>query len=102
MSILDKSSQYKTDEINLTGRPLWTRLLYAAGACILGYLTFVCLVVLGLAQFAMLAITKSKSTELAHFSADLLTYLREILAFVGFQSDRPPFPFTPFPRTHKD
>lgn len=102
MSFMDKSSQYMTEEINLTGKPLWTRLLYAAGACILGYLTFICLVVLGVAQFVFVAVTKSKNPELARFSADLLIYLREILAFIGFQNDRPPFPFAPFPGSKKD
>ncbi len=88
---------------SLTGRPLWVRLLYALGAGVMGYLTFGGLLLLGVVQFIYIAVTKSKNQEMVDFSMDLLRYLGEVLAFIGFQTDKPPFPFAPFPSSaHKD
>jgi len=76
----------------------FVRLLYAAGFAVVAWVVLWLLFVLGVAQFAILAIEGRTNDELKGFSLGLVRYLGELLAFIAFVRDEPPFPFAPFPR----
>ena len=97
MSYLDRAAYSGAGGDSLAGKPLRVRLLYALGVGVLGYFTFNALVPLAIVQFVYYAVHKSKNEEIAHFCENLLSYLGEVLAFMVFLKDTPPFPFAPFP-----
>jgi hypothetical protein len=74
------------------------RLVYAFCYGILAY--FVMMILFGLAviQFILLAVNGRVNEELKSFSANLVQYLFELLAFIVFARDEQPFPIGPFPR----
>lgn len=97
MSYVERAAYPGGNENSLAGKPLRVRLLYALGVGVLGYFTFNALVLLAIVQFIYIAVNKSKNDEIAHFCRNLLSYLGEVLAFMLFLEDTPPFPFAPFP-----
>lgn len=97
MSYLERAAYSGANGDSLDVKPLRVRLLYALGVGVLGYFTFNALVLLAIAQFVYTVVNKSKNDEIAHFSKNLLNYLGEVLAFILFLNDTPPFPFAPFP-----
>jgi hypothetical protein len=74
------------------------RLLYAIGFAFVAWFVFWTLVVLAIAQFAVLAINGRVNSELKSFTLSLVQYLWELLAFIVFVRDERPFPFGSFPR----
>jgi hypothetical protein len=74
------------------------RLLYAIGFSIAAWFVFWLILVLGLAQFVVLAVTGRVNDELRNFSFSLVQYLWELLAFITFVRDDQPFPIGPFPK----
>ena len=97
MSYVERTAYPGKNEDSIAGKPLRVRLLYALGVGVLGYFTFNALILLGIVQFIYIAVNKSKNEEIARFSRNLLSYLGEVLAFMLFLDDTPPFPFAPFP-----
>jgi|GWRWMinimDraft_10_1066017.scaffolds.fasta_scaffold00636_2 hypothetical protein len=97
MSYAERAAYPGKTEDSVAGKPLRVRLLYALGVGALGYFTFNALILLGVTQFIYIAVNKSKNEEIARFSRNLLSYLGEVLAFMLFLDDTPPFPFAPFP-----
>ncbi len=97
MSTMEKTAYPGENNDVIAGKPLRVRLLYALGVGVLGYFTFNALVLLGVVQFCYIAMNKTKNAEIADFSRNLLSYLGEVLAFILFLNDTPPFPFAPFP-----
>jgi hypothetical protein len=75
-----------------------TRLLYAIGFAFVAWFVLWVTIVLGAAQFAVLAINGRANEELKNFSLRLVQYLWELLAFVTFVRDERPFPIGPFPK----
>jgi Domain of unknown function (DUF4389) len=73
------------------------RLLYSIGFAIVGWFTLWVLFGLTLIQFAVLAINGHANAELKEISLRLVRYLMEVLAFVIFVRDEPPFPIGPMP-----
>ncbi|MSP42567.1 MAG: DUF4389 domain-containing protein [Alphaproteobacteria bacterium] len=102
MSYVHKNALSEGSADNIAGKPLRVRLLYALGVAVLGYFTFNALILLGIVQFIYLAVTRSKNDEISTFSRNLLTYLREVMGFILFHTDVPPFPFAPFPGNKGD
>ncbi len=102
MSYVERAAYPGKNEDSIAGKPLRVRLLYALGVVVLGYFTFNALILLGIVQFIYIAVNKSKNEEIAHFSRNLLSYLTEVLAFMLFLNDTPPFPFAPFPGNETD
>jgi Domain of unknown function (DUF4389) len=102
MSYVQKAALTGETGNMIAGKPLRVRLLYALGIALIGYFTFMALILLGAAQFIHLAVTRSINEEIAVFSRNLVTYLSEILGFILFHSDTPPFPFAPFPANKPD
>ncbi|HSM95647.1 MAG TPA: DUF4389 domain-containing protein [Rhizomicrobium sp.] len=74
------------------------RLVYAFCYGILAYFVMMILFGLGVVQFVLLAINGRLNEELKSFSANLVQYLFELLAFIVFARDEQPFPIGPFPR----
>ena len=54
-------------------------------------------VIIALVQFLFDLISGEPSIRLCKFSAKLNNYVSEIIAFVSYQSDIKPFPFSDFP-----
>ena len=74
------------------------RLVYALCYGILAYFVLMILFGLGVIQFVLLAINGRVNEELKSFSANLVQYLFELVAFIVFARDEQPFPIGPFPR----
>lgn len=77
--------------------PLWQRGCYMLGFCFLAYFTFWVLLIMAVIQLIVVAIDKKTSSDLKNFSRNLVQYLFELMAFIGFASDERPFPFGTFP-----
>ncbi len=74
------------------------RLLYAFGYAIIAWLVLWVVFVLAVIQFVVFAINGRVNDELKSFSANLVQYLWELLAFITFVRDEQPFPIGPFPK----
>lgn len=74
------------------------RLFYAIGFGIVAWFVFWITIVLALAQFVVVAINGKVNDELRTFTLNLIQYLWELLAFIGFVRDEQPFPIGPFPK----
>ena len=74
------------------------RLLYSIGYGFVAWFVFWILLLLGLVQFLMLALSGRVNEELRHFSVNLVQYLWELVAYILFVRDEQPFPIGPFPR----
>lgn len=75
------------------------RLLYSIGYGIIAWFVLYVLFAIALVQFVLLAINGHTNTELKSFSANLVQYLWDLLAFIVFVRDEQPFPIGPFPKT---
>ncbi|HEY1711173.1 MAG TPA: DUF4389 domain-containing protein [Rhizomicrobium sp.] len=75
------------------------RLLYAIGFAFLAWLVFWALIVMSVIQFVVVAVNGRTNDELKAFTANLVQYLWELLAFITFTRDAQPFPLGPFPKT---
>ena len=73
------------------------RLLYAIGFSVVAWFVFWIALLLGLLQFVMIGINGRANEELRHFSANLVQYLWDLLAFITFVRDEQPFPIGHFP-----
>ncbi len=56
------------------------------------------LYIIVLVQFLFDLISGEPNTRLCQFSAELKDYFSEIIAFVTYQSDTKPFPFSDWPK----
>jgi len=74
------------------------RLLYAIGYGILAYFVLHVLFAIALVQFVLLAVYGQLNVELKKFSANLVQYLWDLMAFIVFARDEQPFPIGPFPK----
>ena len=77
----------------------FTRLVYAFGFAVVGWLVFWGIIILAIAQFITLAIAGQANEELRTFTRNVVHYLAEILAYTALLRDEPPFPFGPFPKS---
>ena len=75
------------------------RLLYAIGYGFVAWFVLHVIFVLAVMQFVMVAINGRAHDEIKSFSANLVEYERDLLAYITFVSDAPPFPFGPFPKS---
>src|ERR1700744_1645335 len=75
------------------------RLLYAIGYGLLAYFVLHILFAIALIQFIVFAINGHVNAELKSFSANLVQYLWDLVAFIVFARDEQPFPIGPFPKT---
>jgi hypothetical protein len=73
------------------------RLLYAVGFGIVAWFVFWILLLLGIVQFVMLALSGRVNEELRRFSVNLAQYLWELVAYILFVRDEQPFPIGHFP-----
>lgn len=62
------------------------------------YLTFIAYLALAALQWVYLVIEGRTNRELKAFTARLGTYAGEIFAYLGFATEKHPFPFSPFPK----
>lgn len=74
------------------------RLLYAIGFSVVAWFVFWITLILALAQFVVVAINGRENDELKTFTRNLIQYLWDLLAFIGFVRDEQPFPIGPFPK----
>jgi hypothetical protein len=77
----------------------FARLFYSVGFAVVAWFVFWAVVLIGFAQFVMVAVNGQANDELKRFSLSLVQYLWELLAFVTFVRNEQPFPFGPFPRS---
>lgn len=82
----------------------WERLLYAVGFAIVAWCVFWVVIVLAVVQFVLMlvqsitaTVTGHPSDELKLFCRRMIQYLLELLAYITFVRETPPFPFSPFP-----
>lgn len=74
------------------------RLLYAIAFGVVAWFVFWITLILALAQFVVVAVNGRENEELRTFTRNLIQYLWELLAFIGFVQDEQPFPIGPFPK----
>ena len=82
----------------------WERLLYSIGFGIVAWCVFWVVMVLAFMQFVLVllqsvtaSVTGHPSEELKRFCLMMIQYLLELLAYITFARETPPFPFSPFP-----
>jgi len=75
------------------------RLLYAFGYALIAWFVLYIIFLLAAVQFVMIAINGRVHDEIKSFSATLIRYEWEILAFITFVRDEQPFPIGPFPKS---
>lgn len=67
---------------------------------VLGYVSFILLIIMGVVQVVVALVTREPNKELGNFARSAATYLGECMAYVAFARDEKPFPFgSPFPKS---
>jgi len=87
----------ETKTVESGAEPLWQRLIYMLVFWLLGYVAFCLSIFLAAVQLILLAVNKQKNEELRGFSASLVRYVWECLAYITFTREEKPFPFGKFP-----
>src|SRR5690554_377459 len=82
---------------NLRRPSVWLRILFMIGFAVALYVTGFILLILVLAQILFSLFAGADNENLRRFGAALTEYIRQILLYLTFNSDRRPFPFAPFP-----
>jgi uncharacterized protein DUF4389 len=75
------------------------RLLYAFFFGLIAWFVLHVIFVLAVVQFVLVAINGRPHDELGSFSASLIEYEKDLLAYITFVHDAPPFPFGLFPKS---
>lgn len=87
----------ETKTVETGAEPLWQRLIYMLVFWLLAYVAFSLTIFLAAVQLILLAINKQKNEELRAFTRNLVQYVWECLAYIGFTREEKPFPFGKFP-----
>jgi hypothetical protein len=74
------------------------RLVYSLLFALVAWFVFWIALFVGLLQFVVVAINGQTSDELKRLSVNVLQYLGDLLAYITFVRDEPPFPVGPFPK----
>jgi len=77
--------------------PIGTRLLYMIVFGLTFWLLLWILAVCVLAQLILTLLAGQPNPELLRFSEGFSRYLSQIINFITFVSEKPPFPFAPWP-----
>ena len=97
------NDQIDTDELkeNLKSQDTWLRLLFIV---LYGAILWVTSVVLGfvvLIQFLMVLFTRGTQKNLLDFGASLAEFVRQVVAYLTFNTEEKPFPFNDWPDAGK-
>ena len=77
----------------------WRRAFYMIGFAFVAYWLLWLLIFLAVVQAVMTKINDEINPHLLGMARNLNAYFAEILSFLAFDSNRVPFPFSPFPDT---
>ena len=75
------------------------RLLFSIGYGFIAYCVLHVIFFIAVVQFVMVAVGGRANDELKTFSASLVQYEKDLLAYMTFVTDTQPFPFGPFPKS---
>ncbi len=79
--------------------PIAVRVLYMLAFAVTFWILTWVLAVTVLAQLLMTLLGGQSSPELQTFSRGLSRYFVQVIEFLAFLTDKPPFPFAPWPST---
>lgn len=93
------SEQIKTDEIkeNLKSQDTWLRLLFIVIFGAVLWVTSIVLAFVVVLQFLNVLFTRSTQPNLLAFGGNLAEYVRQIVAYLTFNTEEKPFPFGEWP-----
>ena len=77
--------------------PIGIRVLYMLLFAVALWILIWVLAVTVIAQLLLTLLGGESSAELLKFSKGISSYTSQVIEFLTFLSDRPPFPFTPWP-----
>jgi hypothetical protein len=77
--------------------PIGIRVLYMLVFAIAFWILNWVLAVTVIAQLLLTLLGGQRSAELLKFSKGISSYTSQVIEFLTFLTDRPPFPFTPWP-----
>lgn len=86
---------------NLKQPSQWFRVAFMVVFAVVLYVVAVVLTLLTVAQILFSLLTGSDNENLRALGKDLSTYVHQILAFLTYNSDSKPFPFTTYPSTEE-
>jgi len=81
----------------LTAKAIWMRGLYILLFAVIFGVAEVVLWAVVILQFLLTLFTGEANTQLRAFGLSLAAFLYQIVAFMTFNSDERPFPFSPWP-----
>jgi hypothetical protein len=99
--VTDETPAQSADRARET-RELIARVLYMI---VFGFAFWACSIVLALAailQLLMVAFTRERNDNLTALGRSLGEYVREIVRYLTFVTDEPPFPFGEWPESSRD
>lgn len=81
----------------LTAKATWMRGLYIIVFAVIFGITEVVLWAVVIFQFLLTLFTGAPNARLRTFGLSLAAFIYQMVAFMTFGSDEPPFPFSPWP-----
>ncbi len=95
----ENSEQFDDIVDNLKQASAWIRILFMLGfAVVLYFILAPVILILMIAQALFSVTTGSNNANLRYLGAAIGQYVNQILAFLSFNSDEKPFPFSEFPK----
>lgn len=98
------SDDIRTDDIkeNIKAQDTWLRLLFIIIFGAILWLASVVLAFVVVLQFLSVLFTRETQKNLLAFGASLAEYVRQIVLYLTFNSERQPFPFGDWPKSENE
>lgn len=98
------NDEIKTDEIkeNIKSQDTWLRLLFIVIYSAVLWLASIVLAFVVILQFLSVLFTRSTQSNLLSFGGSLAEFVRQVVAYMTFNTEHKPFPFGDWPSATAD
>ncbi len=91
------STSTEPKKLDLGSKDQWFRGIFMIMFMVIGYVLYFVVLFMSIVQFVMNIVAKKPNDQLLKLGQSVSTYAYEIIRFLNFNSEKKPFPFSPWP-----
>lgn len=91
------STAAEPKKLDLGSKDQWLRGLFMILFLVIGYVLYFIILFMSIVQFIMNIVSKKPNDQLLRLGQSMSTYAYDIVRFLCFNSEKKPFPFSPWP-----
>lgn len=80
-------------------KELWQRILFVLLFFVIAYVVRFVILIISLIQFVFLFTLKAPNKNLSSLGTMISLYFYEVMQYLNFSTEKPPFPFSPWPKS---